>query len=86
MEETRIAVISIILSDQKNVSMVNAVLHAYSEYILGRMGIPYRAKGLHLISVAIDAPEDEISALSGKLGRIKGVSVKAAYAPKSRTA
>ncbi|MEE3488240.1 MAG: TM1266 family iron-only hydrogenase system putative regulator [Bulleidia sp.] len=82
MEETRIAVISIILTDKDSVEQVNSILHDYGSFILGRMGIPYREKGLHLISVAIDAPEDAISALSGKLGRLKGVSVKTAYAPK----
>ena len=82
MEETRIAVISIILSDKESVEQVNSILHDYGSFILGRMGIPYREKGLHLISVAIDAPEDAISALSGKLGRLKGVSVKTAYAPR----
>ena len=82
MEETRIAVISIILTDKDSVEQVNSILHDYGSFILGRMGIPYREKGLHLISVAIDAPEDAISALSGKLGRLKGVSVKTAYAQK----
>jgi putative iron-only hydrogenase system regulator len=58
---------------------MNELLHQYSPYIIGRMGIPYRAKGINIISVAMDAPQDQISALSGKIGRLPGVSAKAAY-------
>ena len=57
----------------------NALLHAYNEYVIGRMGLPYRQKGIYLISVAVDAPQDAISALSGKIGRLPGVSIKTAY-------
>jgi len=78
--ETRVAVIGIIVEDMSGVEKVNAILHEYGEYIVGRMGIPYRQKNISIISIAIDAPQDVISALSGKLGRIDGVSVKAAFA------
>ena len=77
--ETRVAVISIIIEDPESVQAVNDLLHQYSEYIIGRMGIPYREKGISIISIAMDAPQDKISALSGKIGRLSGVSAKAAY-------
>ena len=82
MEETRVAVVAIVLENSECADKVNDLLHEYSSYIIGRMGIPYREKGLNLISVAIDAPQDCISTLSGKLGRLDGVSVKAVYATK----
>ena len=78
--DTRVAVISIIITDAGRVEELNDLLHEYSEYILGRMGIPYREKGLHIISVAIDAPMDRINSLSGALGRITGISAKVIYA------
>ena len=77
--ETRVAVISIIIEDPASVQAMNDILHEYSEYIIGRMGIPYRAKGISIISIAVDAPQDKISALSGKIGRLSGVTAKAAY-------
>lgn len=77
--ETRVAVISIIIDNPQSVQPMNELLHQYSPYIIGRMGIPYRAKGINIISVAMDAPQDQISALSGKIGRLPGVSAKAAY-------
>ena len=77
--ETRVAVIGIIIEEPESVEQLNAVLHDYSGYIIGRMGIPYREKGIQIISIAIDAPQDVISTLTGKIGRIKGVSNKAAY-------
>lgn len=77
--ETRVAVISIIIENPESVNAMNEILHTYGEYIIGRMGIPYRAKGINIISIAIDAPQDIISALSGKIGKLKGVSSKAAY-------
>ncbi len=77
--ETRVAVISIIIEDPESVQAMNEILHQYSEYIIGRMGIPYRARGISIISIAVDAPQDKISALSGKIGRLNGVSSKAAY-------
>ena len=78
--ETRVAVIGIIVENPDSAEKVNSVLHEYGEHIIGRMGIPYREKKISIISIAMDAPQDEISALCGKLGRINGVSVKAAYA------
>ena len=77
--ETRIAVIAIIVEDSNSAVEINSLLHEYSSYIIGRMGIPYPAKSVSLISVAIDAPADTISALTGKLGRVNGVTVKTAY-------
>lgn len=76
---TRVAVISIIIEDPASVQAMNDILHQYSEYIIGRMGIPYRSRGINIISIAIDAPQDVINALSGKIGRLSGVSSKAAY-------
>ena len=77
--ETRIAVISIIVEKPDATAALNELLHQYGQYIIGRMGIPYRQRGINIISVAMEAPQDAISALSGKLGRMDGVSSKAAY-------
>lgn len=77
--ETRVAVISIIVEDESMVETLNALLHAYRDYIIGRMGIPYRRRGVSIIAVALDAPQNTISTLSGKLGGLPGVSVKTAY-------
>ncbi len=77
--ESRVAVIGIIIENPNCVDKVNALLHAYAPYILGRMGIPYREKGINIISIAIDAPQDVISTLSGKIGRLPGISAKTAY-------
>ena len=78
--ENKVAVISIIVESGKAVDELNALLHGYGEYIIGRMGLPYRARGINIISVALDAPQDVISALAGKLGNLPGVSVKTAIA------
>ncbi len=77
--EFRVAVISIIVENRDAVERLNTVLHEYGEYIIGRMGLPYRQKGIHIVSVAIDAPQDVIAALSGKIGRIEHIQVKTAY-------
>lgn len=77
--ETRVAVISIIVENMESVEEINAILHSHSECIIGRMGIPYRAKGLNLISIAVDAPQDVINSISGRIGRLPGVSAKTAY-------
>ena len=77
--DTRVAVISIIVSKEEAVEKLNSILHNYAKYIIGRMGLPYRAKNVNIICVAVDAPNDASSALSGKLGSIDGVSVKTAY-------
>ena len=77
--ETRVAIIGIIVEDNEAVEKLNYILHDYGKYIIGRMGLPYREKGISIISIAVDAPQDIISALSGKLGKLPGVSTKAAY-------
>ncbi len=77
--DTRVAVIAIIVEEDDAIDELNRLLHKAAQYIIGRMGIPYRAKGISIISIAIDAPQDVISALSGKIGRLKGVSAKTAY-------
>lgn len=75
----RLAVTSIIVEDKNAVEKLNEILHEYADFIIGRMGIPYKAMHVNLVSVAIDAPQDVISAMSGKLGGIKGLSVKTAF-------
>ena len=77
--ETRVAVMSIIVENTGSVEALNAILHEYRDDIIGRMGLPYKAKHINLISIAIDAPQDAISALSGRIGNLEGVSVKAAF-------
>ena len=77
--DTRVAVISIIVENPEAIVTLNDLLHEAANYIIGRMGIPYREKGINIISIAIDAPQDMISSLSGKIGRLKGVSAKTAY-------
>ncbi len=77
--ETRVAVMSIIVENGEAVETLNRILHEHGDYIIGRMGIPYRHRGISVISIAVDAPQDAISAMSGKLGRLKGVTAKAAY-------
>lgn len=79
MLETRVAVMSIIVENSDNVEQINSLLHDYGEYIIGRMGIPYKKKNINIISIAIDAPQNTISALSGKIGKLDGVSVKTAF-------
>ena len=77
--DTRVAVIGIIVEESSSVERLNDILHEYGAYIVGRMGIPYRSKGISIISIAIDAPQDTISALAGKVGNLPGVSAKTAY-------
>ena len=77
--ETRVAVMAIIVSNPDSVESLNNLLHEYRNYIIGRMGIPYREKKINVMSVAIDAPQDVISALTGKIGKIPGINVKTAY-------
>ena len=77
--ETRVATIAMIIENDENIAQVNELLHQYNKYIIGRMGIPYRERGLNIINVVLDAPNDAISALSGKLGRLNGVTSKAVY-------
>ena len=77
--DNRVAVISIIVEKEEAVAPLNGLLHQYGQFIIGRMGIPYRAKGVNIICVAIDAPNDEINALTGALGRVEGLNAKATY-------
>lgn len=77
--ETRVAVISIIVEDAESVAALNELLHEYGEYVIGRLGIPCRAKNINIISIAIDAPQDKINTLTGRIGKLHGVSAKAAY-------
>ncbi len=77
--QTRVAVMGIIVESTECVDTLNSVLHEYGKYIIGRMGIPYREKGIHVISIAVDAPQDVIAAMTGKIGNIDCVSVKTAY-------
>ena len=77
--ETRVAVMSIIVENPEAVEKLNAILHQYGESIIGRMGLPYRKRKINIISIALDAPQNTISALAGKIGTLPGVSVKTAY-------
>ena len=81
--ETRVALIGIIVEQPDSVAQMNTLLHEYSSYIIGRMGVPYRNKGISSISIVIDAPMDKISSLSGKLGMLNGVSTKTIYSRRS---
>jgi len=75
--ENRVAVVAIIAESTESSEQINALLHEYGSFIIGRMGLPYRARGVNIITIALDAPQDTINALSGKLGRISGVTAKA---------
>ena len=77
--DTRVAVISIIVENPEAIETLNHLLHEAGQYIIGRMGLPYEKKHVNIISVIVDAPADRISALSGKLGKIKGISAKVMY-------
>ena len=77
--ENRVAVLSIIVEKEEAVSELNELLHKYRQYIIGRLGIPYRQKGISIICIAMDAPNDEINALTGALGRVDGITAKATY-------
>ena len=79
MEEKRIAVAAIVIDDISAVDDVNRVLHEFSEIIIGRMGIPYKEKGVSILSVVMDAPVEKVNTLTGKIGKMKGVSVKALF-------
>lgn len=77
--ETRVAVIGIIVENISTTARINEILSEYNSYIIGRMGLPYRKRGISIISIAMDAPQNDISAMTGKLGRLDGVTVKTAY-------
>ncbi len=79
---TRIALVGIIVEKPDSVQRLNEILHEYGEYVIGRMGVPYRKKDVNIISIALDAPEDTINALSGKIGRLDGISAKTVYQTK----
>ncbi len=77
--ENRVAVISIIVEKNGDIEALNRLLHEYGAYIVGRMGIPYRKRGINIISVVVDAPQNEIASLSGKIGNLPDINVKTAY-------
>ena len=77
--ETRVAVMSIIVENGDSVEALNGLLHDFGEFIIGRMGIPYRKRKISIISIALDAPQNTIAALAGRIGSLKGVSVQTAY-------
>lgn len=81
--ETRVAMLAIIVREGTAVAELNDLLHQYGKYIIGRMGVPYHTRGVNIISVAMDAPADVISALSGKIGRLSGITAKTVYAPEN---
>ena len=76
--ETRVAVMGIIVERTESVAELNAILHAYGEYLIGRMGLPYRKKNINVISIAVDAPLDVVNTVSGRIGKLPGISVKTA--------
>ncbi|MCR5824090.1 MAG: iron-only hydrogenase system regulator [Lachnospiraceae bacterium] len=80
--ETRVALVGVIVENPDSVEKLNALLHEYRQYIIGRMGVPYNVKEISIISVAVDAPQDIISALSGKLGKLEGITAKTIYSKK----
>lgn len=77
--ETRVAIIGIIVENPDSVSQINDILHEVRDYVVGRMGIPYRERNISIISVVVDAPESLISSVSGKIGMLEGVSAKITY-------
>ena len=81
-QESRISLMAIIVENRESVDALNQLLHEYGDYIVGRMGLPYEKKGVNIVSIALDAPNDTISALAGKIGNIPEISVKTAYASK----
>lgn len=82
MSETRVAVIAIIVEKMESASEVNAILHEFSEFIVGRMGLPYRERRISVINIVLDAPTDKINAIAGRLGRLEGVTAKAVCSEK----
>ncbi len=80
--ETRIALIGIIVENSDSVDMLNSILHEYRHYVIGRMGVPYKEKNVSIISIAVDAPQEVTSAMSGKIGRLNGITSKTVYAAK----
>ena len=81
--QTRVAVMGIIVENTDSVEQLNHLLHEYGHYIIGRMGIPYHARSINIVSIAIDAPQDQINSLAGRIGRLNGVTAKTVYSAKS---
>ncbi len=75
----RVAIIAIMVADKSSVAKINDLLHGASDYIIGRMGLPYKAKGINIISVVLDAPQDVVSTLAGKIGQLSGVTAQTLY-------
>ena len=80
--ETRVALIGIIVENKESIELLNKILHEYSDFIISRMGLPYKVKNINIISIAIDAPVDVINAMTGKIGRLDGISTKTAFSNK----
>ncbi len=80
--ETRVALIGIIVENKDSIELLNKILHEYSDFIISRMGLPYKVKNINIISIAIDAPTDIINAMTGKIGRLDGISTKTAFSNK----
>ena len=79
MEDTRVALLGIVVENPESVEPLNALLHEFKDCIIGRMGLPYGKRGISIISIVLDAPADAISTLAGKVGMLPGVSAKAVY-------
>ena len=77
--DTRVAVMAVIAESFDSSEQINSILHEYREYVIGRMGVPHRNKGVNIISVALDAPQDKINSLAGRIGRLNGVTAKTLY-------
>ena len=77
--DTRVAIIGIILEKRDEVDKLNSILHEYSKWIIGRMGMPYPKRAINIITIIIDAPQDEINTLSGKIGKLSGITSKVMY-------
>ena len=77
--ETRVALIGIIVENKNSIEQLNKILHEYGEFIISRMGLPYKERNINIISIAIDAPTDIINAMTGKIGRLEGISTKTAF-------
>jgi putative iron-only hydrogenase system regulator len=77
--DSRVAVMSVIVENGDTIPLLNTILHEYGEYVVGRMGIPYRKRNINIISIALDAPQNTIATLSGKIGNLPGISVKTAF-------
>ena len=77
--EERVAIIAILVTEKNSVAKINDLLHEYSDYIIGRLGLPYRQKKVNIISIILDAPQDKVSALAGKIGKLEGVTAQTLF-------